>query len=48
MSGLRLQMGYLNCITFFSDGQAGSLALFSRDGLDVRFHSKSNHYIDRC
>lgn len=45
MNGLRLQIGYLNCEAFFSDGQAGGLALLSRDGLDVRFHSKSNHHI---
>lgn len=46
LNDLRLQIGYLNCEAVFSEGQSGGLALFWRDGLDVRFRSKSNHHVD--
>lgn len=46
MNRLRLGIGYLNCEAVFSEGQSGGLALFWRNDLNVRFHSKSHHHID--
>lgn len=46
MGKLRLRLGFLNCEAVFSDGQSGGLALFWRDGVGVRFRSKSVHHID--
>ncbi|XP_024200592.1 uncharacterized protein LOC112203927 [Rosa chinensis] len=46
MRNLRLEIGYLNCEVVFSRGQSDGLALFWRDGINVRFRSKSNHHIN--
>ena len=46
MNVVRLGIGYRYCETGYSVGQSGGVALFWKEGFDVRFLSKSKNHVD--